>query len=222
MIAPISAHWPNKWTGTIARVLSVIRCSTSAESRLNVAGSMSANTGTAPSRRTHPPVAKNVNDGTITSSPGPIPMAIMATSSASVPLETPSACRVPQYAASSASKAATSSPSTSACASATRSNASRTSSRITAYCRRRSSNGTGVPAASAMRRVYGRLMSWPMRFSEVVKLLERSGFRLVKEKGSVRYYGKEGHPNLVRVDYHGRKEVPTGTLHAILKAAGIK
>ena len=37
-----------------------------------------------------------------------------------------------------------------------------------------------------------------MTFSELVRLLEREGFRLVKEKG------------------------PTGTCHAILKAAGIE
>ena len=60
-----------------------------------------------------------------------------------------------------------------------------------------------------------------MRLSELVRLLEQNGFRLVKEKGSVRYYAKPGHPNLVRVDFHGAKEVPTGTCHAILKGAGI-
>jgi predicted RNA binding protein YcfA (HicA-like mRNA interferase family) len=61
-----------------------------------------------------------------------------------------------------------------------------------------------------------------MRFSELVQLLERNGFRLVKEKGSVRYYSKAGHPHLLRVDFHGQKEVPTGTCHSILKAAGLK
>ena len=61
-----------------------------------------------------------------------------------------------------------------------------------------------------------------MRFSELVRLLERDGFRLVKEKGSIRYYHKSGHLRLIRVDFHGAKEVPTGTCHAILKAAGIK
>jgi predicted RNA binding protein YcfA (HicA-like mRNA interferase family) len=60
-----------------------------------------------------------------------------------------------------------------------------------------------------------------MRFSELVRLLEKNGFRLIKEKGSVRYYAKTGWPNLVRVDFHGAKEVPTGTCHAILKAAGL-
>jgi predicted RNA binding protein YcfA (HicA-like mRNA interferase family) len=61
-----------------------------------------------------------------------------------------------------------------------------------------------------------------MKFSELVRLLEKNGFRLMKEKGSIRYYSKQGHDKLIRVDYHGSKEIPTGTCHAILKAAGIK
>jgi predicted RNA binding protein YcfA (HicA-like mRNA interferase family) len=61
-----------------------------------------------------------------------------------------------------------------------------------------------------------------VRFSELVQLLEENGFRLVKEKGAIRYYGKPGWDGLVRVDYHASKEVPTGTCHSILKAAGLK
>lgn len=61
-----------------------------------------------------------------------------------------------------------------------------------------------------------------MKFSELVRVLEKNGFIIVKEKGSLRYYGKPGWDNLIRVDYHGVKEVPTGTCNAILKAAGIK
>jgi predicted RNA binding protein YcfA (HicA-like mRNA interferase family) len=61
-----------------------------------------------------------------------------------------------------------------------------------------------------------------MKFSELIRLLEREGFRLIKEKGSIRYYKKIGHPRLIRVDFHGAKEVPTGTCRAILKAAGLK
>ncbi len=60
-----------------------------------------------------------------------------------------------------------------------------------------------------------------MTFNEVIRLLEANGFALVKQKGSVRYYGKKGWPRLIRVDYHGARQVPTGTCHAILKAAGI-
>lgn len=61
-----------------------------------------------------------------------------------------------------------------------------------------------------------------MKFSELVKLLEEHGFKIVKQKGSIRYYGKSGWNKLIRVDYHGPKEVPTGTCHNILKAAGVK
>ena len=61
-----------------------------------------------------------------------------------------------------------------------------------------------------------------MKFSELVRFLEKNGFKIIKEKGSIRYYGKAGWDKLVRVDYHGSKEVPQGTCHAILKAAGIK
>jgi predicted RNA binding protein YcfA (HicA-like mRNA interferase family) len=61
-----------------------------------------------------------------------------------------------------------------------------------------------------------------LKFSELVRLLEENDFRIIKEKGSIRYYGKQNWPNLVRIDYHGSKEVPKGTCHAILRAAGIK
>ncbi|EIC21542.1 type II toxin-antitoxin system HicA family toxin [Thiorhodovibrio frisius] len=61
-----------------------------------------------------------------------------------------------------------------------------------------------------------------MKFSELVRLLESNGFRLIKQKGSVRYYAKDGCDNLIRVDYHGAKEIPTGTCRSILKAAGIE
>ena len=61
-----------------------------------------------------------------------------------------------------------------------------------------------------------------MRFNELIRTLEANGFRLMKEKGSIRYYAKTGHDRLIRVDYHGSNEVPTGTCHAILKAAGIR
>ncbi|MBI5410653.1 MAG: type II toxin-antitoxin system HicA family toxin [Nitrospirae bacterium] len=50
-----------------------------------------------------------------------------------------------------------------------------------------------------------------MTFSELTRLLEENGFRFVKEKGSIRYYGKAGVERLIRLDYHGPKEVPTGT-----------
>ena len=46
-----------------------------------------------------------------------------------------------------------------------------------------------------------------MRFSELVHVLEKNVFKLLKEKGSIRYYSMTGHGKLIRVDYHGSKEV---------------
>jgi predicted RNA binding protein YcfA (HicA-like mRNA interferase family) len=40
-----------------------------------------------------------------------------------------------------------------------------------------------------------------MKFSELVRLLEQNGFKLIREKGSIRYYAKPGiTPNLVWTD----------------------
>lgn len=60
-----------------------------------------------------------------------------------------------------------------------------------------------------------------MKFSHLVRLLERNGCGLVRGKGSIRSYAEAGHPQLVGIDFHGAKEVPTGTCHAILKAVGV-
>jgi len=40
--------------------------------------------------------------------------------------------------------------------------------------------------------------------------------------GSKRFYGKPGFAGLVQVDFHGKKEVPTGTVNKILKDARIR
>lgn len=61
-----------------------------------------------------------------------------------------------------------------------------------------------------------------MKFNELVKLLERNGFELLREKGSIRYYAKPGVEQLIRIDYHGSKDVPEGTCEFILKSAGLK
>lgn len=61
-----------------------------------------------------------------------------------------------------------------------------------------------------------------MTFNELVRLLERDGFRLGKEKGSIRFYRHPATRKTVRVDYHGSREIADGTLSAILKQAGLK
>ncbi len=77
---------------------------------LQVSGSMSTNTGVAPSSTMVSAVAAKVNGVVTTSSPGFRPSAISEISSASVPLATVTQCFAPVKAASAASSSATSGP----------------------------------------------------------------------------------------------------------------
>jgi len=61
-----------------------------------------------------------------------------------------------------------------------------------------------------------------MTFAELVRLLRAHGFGLRRQKGSKQLYGKAGFGGGIQVDFHGKKEVPTGTINKILKDAGIK
>src|SRR5215469_11279715 len=73
-------------------------------------GSMSAKTGVAPSVQTALAVAMNDSDGTITSSPGPMPSAYNASASAVVQLETAIPASAPTTSAKRCSNSATFGP----------------------------------------------------------------------------------------------------------------
>ena len=68
----------------------------------------------------------------------------------------------------------------------------------------RRSRGTGLP------RVTGRT---------TVRALERAGFRLSHVRGSHHYLRKSGENVLVTVPVHGNRDLPDGTLRAIIKQA---
>jgi len=113
----------------IALVRSVIEASIDAGSRQKKSGSMSANTGVAPVRATELPVAAKVNDGTMTSSPGPMPAARRPKCSPDVPEFTATQVRpCTSSAANSSSNALTSGPWAIIPDRRTRSTASRSSS----------------------------------------------------------------------------------------------
>ena len=60
-----------------------------------------------------------------------------------------------------------------------------------------------------------------MKFSELYRLLEENGWQKKKGKKHTKYV----HPDFskpVPVGRHPSKEVPTGTLEAILREAGLK
>ena len=102
---------------------------------------MSTRTTRAPIRATASAVATNVLAGSTTSSPRPTPAARRASSTASVPLATPTQCWTPENAANSRSKPATSSPPTKAVFSMTRLKPVLTSSATSAWAARRSTSG---------------------------------------------------------------------------------
>jgi predicted RNA binding protein YcfA (HicA-like mRNA interferase family) len=47
-----------------------------------------------------------------------------------------------------------------------------------------------------------------MKFGELVRLLEQNGFKLIREKGSIRYYAKLGVDRLIRVYIMERRKYP--------------
>lgn len=60
-----------------------------------------------------------------------------------------------------------------------------------------------------------------MRFNELVKILEKAGFRLISTgKSSCRVYSNG--KRTVMVHYHGAKEIKRGTAERTLKDAGLK
>lgn len=64
-----------------------------------------------------------------------------------------------------------------------------------------------------------------MKFNELYKLLESRGWQKEKGEKSGGKHKKYVHPdfkNPIPVGRHPGKEVPTGTLNTILKAAGLK
>ena len=91
-------------TGMIARVRGVIFASTCPTSIVQVTGSLSTSTGTAPASTTGSAHEMMVKVGRMTSSPGCRSSSLTATWSAAVPLTTATPYLRPQYAAHAASK----------------------------------------------------------------------------------------------------------------------
>ena len=60
-----------------------------------------------------------------------------------------------------------------------------------------------------------------MRSRDVIRLLEKDGWREVRVKGSHHHFSHPTKPGLVTVP-HPKQEVPKGTLRGIFKQAGLK
>ena len=61
-----------------------------------------------------------------------------------------------------------------------------------------------------------------MKVGELIRLLEREGWRLARTRGSHRQYKHPGKSGTVTVAGKPSLDVPPGTLNAVLKQAGLK
>jgi predicted RNA binding protein YcfA (HicA-like mRNA interferase family) len=62
----------------------------------------------------------------------------------------------------------------------------------------------------------------PMKVREVIRLLEKQGWKEMRSKGSHRSFRHPDQPCVVTVPGNEGKELAPGTLNAILKKAGLK
>ncbi|MET0264644.1 MAG: type II toxin-antitoxin system HicA family toxin [Duganella sp.] len=60
-----------------------------------------------------------------------------------------------------------------------------------------------------------------MNSSQLIKMLKDDGWCVVRIKGSHHHFKHDSKPGLLTVP-HPRKDLPTGTLMSILKAAGLR
>jgi hypothetical protein len=65
-------------------------------------------------------------------------------------------------------------------------------------------------------------MDYPCEIQRISKNVGAQRLHTCERKGINQYYAKSGLDRLIRINYHGAKEVPTGTCQALLRAAGLK
>ncbi|MFZ5859259.1 MAG: type II toxin-antitoxin system HicA family toxin [Spirochaetota bacterium] len=61
-----------------------------------------------------------------------------------------------------------------------------------------------------------------MKVSDVIKLISEDGWVLARIKGSHRQYKHPVKPGIVTISGHLSDEIARGTLHSIMKQAGLK
>jgi len=61
-----------------------------------------------------------------------------------------------------------------------------------------------------------------MKAREVIQKLNQDGWKQIRQKGSHRIFEHPTKPDLVVVPDHGSVDLKVGTLHDILKKAGLK
>ncbi len=61
-----------------------------------------------------------------------------------------------------------------------------------------------------------------MNAKVIIKLLQNDGWYEVSQEGSHKQFEHATKKGKITVPFHGSKDIPKGTLHSILKKAGLK
>jgi predicted RNA binding protein YcfA (HicA-like mRNA interferase family) len=61
-----------------------------------------------------------------------------------------------------------------------------------------------------------------MKIRDLIKMIERDGWYLVRTKGSHRQYKHDRKKGLVTISGHLNDDIAPGTLNSVLKQAGLK
>ncbi len=56
---------------------------------------------------------------------------------------------------------------------------------------------------------------------EVIRILQKAGFQVVRSKGSHHIMLRDGHPGTVAVPVHAGRDIKIGTLNGIIRRAGL-
>lgn len=61
-----------------------------------------------------------------------------------------------------------------------------------------------------------------MKVRDIIKMIEREGWVLVRTRGSHRQYKHARKPGLITISGHPRDDIAPGTLNSILKQGGFR
>jgi predicted RNA binding protein YcfA (HicA-like mRNA interferase family) len=61
-----------------------------------------------------------------------------------------------------------------------------------------------------------------MKAREIIRILEKDGWQLTRQKGSQMQFEHTTKPGTVTVPFHGSKDLSKDTMASILKQAGLK
>jgi len=61
-----------------------------------------------------------------------------------------------------------------------------------------------------------------MKAREIIRIIEKDGWRLIRQKGSHMHYEHPEKPGITTVPFHGSQDLSKRVLASILKQAGLK